>query len=588
MAQKNRSKELWLIPKRGNLHQAVCLIDGILERGYDGTTWNPQKQDNLGVNLKKWGATRSGKNISAQSIRTLAAYMQYLGFLYIDTEAKTNTIRLTKAGKALWDLHHGSLEKIPNLRQEKGKQIRESQIALLQMLKLQLTNPVAAKDCEEIALFPFRFLLQVLLETEYLDKEEIAYILFFAADESEVSDVVEQVRRFRSLSAADRERTIDDFMKTHLGNITLKQASSAGYFIGLCEGTGLVEKFGVRPANRADRIAALRIRKGRETEARELLDVTFANARPYDFEKDLRLWIDYIGDPDRLLPPVDVTLKNTDAAAYLFQVFFQGECRADDLVEAGETMTVPMFPEEEYEVRLTDLGTGAAVGSRVVRPDDACREFELGSGSAAAPAPETPESLADEILEHCDAKMFAGKTLSYLNTLAKVTGRDRTEDKSLRGAYLEYLMYRLLLLLKDAGVVDEVHWNGSVGKYGLPAQAPGGKTGTPDLIFVMDDVHMVLELTTIKPKSLQFSAEGSSVPDHIHLYQESSAYKSSGGKQVAGIFAAPVIHARNTAAMQSTIAPYGIPLHCMEMRELLDLLLTGDRNAIRGKFQASP
>lgn len=52
MAQKNRSKEIWLIPKRVNLHQTICLIDGIIERKYDGTSWNPQKQNNLGVNLK--------------------------------------------------------------------------------------------------------------------------------------------------------------------------------------------------------------------------------------------------------------------------------------------------------------------------------------------------------------------------------------------------------------------------------------------------------------------------------------------------------------------------------------------------------
>lgn len=73
MAQGNRSKEIWLIPKRGSLHQTICLIDGITERNYDGTSWNGAKQNNLGVNLKNWGATQSGKNISSQSIRTLTA-----------------------------------------------------------------------------------------------------------------------------------------------------------------------------------------------------------------------------------------------------------------------------------------------------------------------------------------------------------------------------------------------------------------------------------------------------------------------------------------------------------------------------------
>ena len=37
MAQRNRSKEVWLIPKRVNLHQTICLLDGIIERNYDKT-----------------------------------------------------------------------------------------------------------------------------------------------------------------------------------------------------------------------------------------------------------------------------------------------------------------------------------------------------------------------------------------------------------------------------------------------------------------------------------------------------------------------------------------------------------------------
>ncbi len=67
MAQKNRSKEIWLIPKRVNLHQTICLIDGIIERKYDGTSWNPQKQNNLGVNLKKVGCNQRWKKYFAAS-----------------------------------------------------------------------------------------------------------------------------------------------------------------------------------------------------------------------------------------------------------------------------------------------------------------------------------------------------------------------------------------------------------------------------------------------------------------------------------------------------------------------------------------
>ena len=115
MAQGNRSKEIWLIPKRVNLHQTLCLIDGIIERKYSGNTWSPQKQNNLGVNLKKWGATKNGKNISSQAVRTLTASIpQYLGFVYINTKSTPNTIWVTKAGLKLWKTHKTELVKVKN------------------------------------------------------------------------------------------------------------------------------------------------------------------------------------------------------------------------------------------------------------------------------------------------------------------------------------------------------------------------------------------------------------------------------------------------------------------------------------------
>lgn len=141
MAQGNRSKEVWLIPKRGSLHQTICLIDGIKARNYSGTVWNPQKQNNLGVNLKNWGATKDGKNVSHQSIRTLTASIpQYLGFLYIDTNTTPNTIRLTKAGEELWLNHKDDLVKIENLVKGKNEIIKQSEILLRQMEKLQINK----------------------------------------------------------------------------------------------------------------------------------------------------------------------------------------------------------------------------------------------------------------------------------------------------------------------------------------------------------------------------------------------------------------------------------------------------------------
>ncbi len=577
MAQKNRTKEIWLIPKRVSLHQTICLIDGIIERNYNGTTWNEQKQNNLGVNLKKWGATKNGKNISSQAIRTLVASIpQYLGFLYINTESTPNTICLTEAGMALWQKHKEELVKIPNLVQGKDCLITESESILKQMEKLQITNPIINKDCENIYVFPFRFMLKLLLKVKYLDKEEIAYFLFKVRNEDEINVTVQEIENFRKLSAEDRETLINAFKKTHIGNITLVKASSAGYFVSLCQITGIIDKIKLTPNNKYESISALKIKDTYLSYVEELLNSKYKNIETYDFKDNLQLWIDYIGNPERCYPPIDVLIVNKTNNDFLIQVFKNGACKCDDLINANNILQFPMFANEEYDVKIIDVLTGDEKDSLFICPTFEQREFEIqGKLQAHRESNETLDNLSKQIIEHCEATNFAGKTLNYLNTLSKITGIDKTNDKSLRGAYFEYYVYKMLEALKDKKVIDEVIWNGKVGKYGLPVQAPGGKTGTPDIVFIIDDLHTVLELTTIKSKSLQFSAEASSVPDHIGLYGQRLT------KDVVGVFCAPTIHERNTATMKATIARYGVTLHCMTDKELIELLLNNNREEIK-------
>lgn len=577
MAQKNRTKEIWLIPKRVNLHQTICLIDGIIERKCDGTSWNPHKQNDLGVNLKKWGATKDGKNISAQAIRTLVASIpQYLGFLYVNTESTPNTICLTEAGMALWRKHKDELVKVPNLVKGRDLLITESEVVLKQMEKLQITNPVINKDCENIYVFPFRFMLKVLMKVGYLDQEEIAYFLFKVRSEDEVDVIVQEIENFRKLPAENREALINAFKNTHIGNITLVKASSAGYYISLCQITGIMDKLKVTPNNRNDAIAALKINDTYMEYVEEMLNSKYQNTEAYNFGDNLQLWIDYIGNPARNYPPIDVSIINKANRSFFVQVLKEGVCRYDDLIEVAGVLEFPMFVDEQYDIKIIDVATGAELEALNICPAFEQREYEIeGKLSNVTVASETLEDVAKEITEHCEATNFAGKTLNYLNTLSRITGIDKTNDKSLRGAYFEYYVYKMLSILKNEKIIDDVIWNGKIGKYGLPTQAPGGKTGTPDMVFTVDNLHIVVELTTIKAKSLQFSAEGSSVPDHIRLYKQDS------GKDVVGVFCAPTIHERNTVAMQSTIAPYGIELHCITDKELVEILLSKDKEIIK-------
>lgn len=579
MAQGNRTKEVWLIPKRINLHQTVCLIDGIIERKYSGTTWNPQKQNNLGVNLKKWGATNDGKNISQQAIRTLAASVpQYLGFLYVNTNTTPNTLCLTKAGEELWNFHKGELIKIRNLREDKGKLITESNIVLNQMEKLQITNPIIKKDCENILVFPFRMTLKLLLELGYLDREEIAYIVFRIKDESEYDLAVREIKNLRKLSLLDRQEIIGIFKETHIGNITLVQAPSSSYYESLCTITGIVEKIKVKYPNNGNesdlKVNAIKIKEGFEDLVKDIINNKYANVYPYDFKGNLELWIEYIGNPNRLEPPRDIVLENKSNCDVLVCISKEGTILDGDLITSGEKISHAMFMNEEYIVECIDIETGDVLNTQAIKPSAENKVFILNILNESNEKRESIEEIAKEIIEHSSSRFFSSKMLNYLSILCKIDGKDRSEFSSLKGAYYEYLFFKLLSLMKEEDVIDDVIWNGKVGGYGLPTSAPGGKTGTCDLIFTIDDIRFVLELTTIRPKSTQFNAEGASVPDHIRLY------KNQVQEEVIGIFCAPQIHERNKIIMETSLKEDNIRLNSITDEKLINLFISMDRNKI--------
>lgn len=569
MAQKDRSKEIWLIPKRGSLHQTICLIDGITERKYDGTSWNDSKQNNLGVNLKNWGATQSGRNVSSQSIRTLtAAVPQYLGFVYINTKTTPSTVNITEVGKKLLEHHKGELIRVKNLREGSEYLIKESEVVLGQMEKLQITNPIILKDCENIFVFPFRLTLKLLLELKYLDREELAYFVFRIKDESEFKLALEEIKNFRELEKTTREALIGAYKETHLGNITLVQASSASYYEGLCQLTGIIEREKYQPKNLDREIPIIRIKEKYLEYVEKTINSTYLDISTYDFGNDLDLWIEYIGVPERIDPPIDIEIENKSNEALLIQIFKNNELKNVDLVESSESLLYPMFINEDYDIGIVNTKNGQQLSMNKFSPTKENKKFIISlDKNDNKVSKKSVGHLIEMILKHSSCSSFAGEMFTYLKVLERCIGIDKMNDFALRGAYYEYLFYQLLMKLKDEGYVDDVIWNGRIGKYGLPTPAPGGKTGTADIIFIINDVHYVLELTTIKSKSGQETAEMASVPDHIRLYN------GRVNSKVIGIFCAPIIHDRNTTVMKKILEDYGIELMCLTDKKLLDKLL---------------
>lgn len=223
MAKNDRSKKLWHLPKRGSVHQTIAMIHIIDEKNIDGAKWNPQKQELLGTEIGKAGLSRNGRALTHQSVRTLLANMpQYLGFVFKNKEGNSSKLNITKVGYKLLKTH--PKEKVFCFTNEGRKYentidtyiknnvyITESEVFKEQLLKLIITNPNIKKDCEDILLFPFRFTLKLLLELNYLDKEELAYIVFNSTNENSINSVKERILSFREQKIERRKAEIDRY-----------------------------------------------------------------------------------------------------------------------------------------------------------------------------------------------------------------------------------------------------------------------------------------------------------------------------------------------------------------------------------------
>lgn len=581
MVQKNRSKEVWLVPKRGSLHQTICLIESLITRNYDQTRWNPQKQNNIGNDLRKRGAVRLRRSPSNQSIRTLLASVpQYFGFLYIDNSTTPNTVKLTEAGKELYNFHKNDLKDIGTLREGKlsGELIESSPVFLEQFEKLQITNPIILKDCEDIFVFPFRVVLNLLSELQYLDREELAYFVFAIRDESEIPLVIEKIKKYRKQSKFDRETEINLFKDTHIGNITLVQASSASYFESLCFNTGIIDKYKIQLPNpeslASDKLSAIKIKSGKEAYVKDVLEKKYEYAEVYDFGNRLKLWIDYIGNTNRASPPRDIELVNKSKNSIIMIVEQNDIMLTGDLVEVNESLITPMFLNENYDVVLISPIDGSVLNRTTLKPDHATNDFEFNVPVNSVHE-QTVDIIGETILEHSTSRTFDKNYSSYLGIIGKITGEDLINNKNLRGGYYEFLFYKLLEELRKENIIDDVYWNGKVVQYGLPRPAPGGKTGTPDIVFIINEEFFVLEVTTIKAKTSQFKAEVSSVPDHVKLFAEENH-----DAKVHGIFSAPTIHSRNTSVMESILNEHDINIKSIKDQDLVNLLLSKDRSLI--------
>lgn len=581
MAQKDRDKEFWLIPKRANLHQTVVLLKGIIDLEYDGKTWNGSKQDRLGSYLAKKGATESGKTITPQSIRTLVASIpQYFGFLFINQDTTPNTLHITESGKRLVEenivfLEEYNYSSLKAAVKDKGD-LNYSNIYLKQFEKLQISNPVILKDCENIFLFPLSFVLKVIRETEYLTLQEIAYFIFRCKNQDEIDLVILEILNFRELPYNNRIKLIDAYKNTHLGNISLVKAPSSKYFEKLCRYTALfklVSKVIPNPGNsKNEKSAALIINQSKIS---EIDTIILIDKKPYDFKNNLKLWIQYIGNLKINNTPIDINVINKSSSSLLIIVNENGNLITGDLLEPDKFITFPYLETLNYSIKTYNIESSNLLDT--ITFEYSGKNFlEIDYKGLPIHKKEEFADIKNNIIEHLLSKNFTSEYTQYLKLIGSILNKDFTNNKSLRGSVLEFLTFKFFKKLEFNNIVDEVIWNGKIGEYGIPSQAPGGPAGSPDMFVFIDDIIVVLELTTIKPKAMQWSAEGASVPDHIKIVEKNFPLK-----RIYAFYLAPIIHTRVSSGMLSNMGSSKALLISREIEIFLNEIENiGDKQAL--------
>ena len=557
---RTRSLEVWHIPKRKNIHQVIGAVEILSTARFNGRSWTPQNKESFNTKLGQAGLTNNGRVLSQSARRTFEALLKYLGFIYINNYSTPPTINVTKAGHKLIAKHATVLNLKNNLREvtSNNLEILESDVVRFQLEKLQLANPTVKEDCINIFLFPFRATLGILKALTYVTQEELGYIVFLMKNVDELDLTIQKIKSFRALPVRFRNAEIESFKKTEIGNLTLVQAPTASYYMGLCVGTGLCKKI-------TDKLYL-------KNEMKSVVDtilVKYENIHPFDFQGDAQLWNEYFGNIDRIEPPrfASITLRSSSNVYVRALSASSQEIGASVISEDAPQLELPFFWGESYTFEFFSLVTALKVHKEQRLVNDHKLEFNLPKIDYP-PIKWDFDSIVLRITGLINSRDFDFEFGEHLAFVKKITGKS-FNTAVLRGGRLEYLFYKLLTILKDQGQIDDVVWNGTISNLGIPQPAPGGKEGNPDIYFYVGNRAYVLELTTIRANAQQWAAEGASVHDHIMNFSRKTNFT---GCKIIGLFAAPIIGNRVETMFSHISSKEGIPHIPLSIEKLLQVL----------------
>lgn len=159
----------------------------------DGNKWqgNRELQKALERRLAELGIKADGISASGSGGRTWAALARTFGYWYPDADGFA---RITPVGEAL-------------LRSERIRAHIQKQILCFQLPNGYVnSSDFRPAYCEGYRVFPFRFILRLLLDSEtdgFLMRDEIALLLLKVKRDEEYVSVKEEIRHFRRLQQSD-------------------------------------------------------------------------------------------------------------------------------------------------------------------------------------------------------------------------------------------------------------------------------------------------------------------------------------------------------------------------------------------------
>ncbi|WP_033154899.1 AlwI family type II restriction endonuclease [Pseudobutyrivibrio ruminis] len=559
----------WIVPKRCNVYQTLAFI-AVLDKYPACLNFSTSNQSTVATKMRvDFGASKSS-TMQPQAARTTKALAQYMGFI---TE-NNNRLEITEIGYAFLNNHRADLI-------NKGYTLKKPNpvVPLIenadewksQMIKLQLTNPSQPK-CENVSIYPFRYILKLLNKLQYIDVEEMALFVLTSKSDKNFSKTVNMITNFRTKKYVLRNKQVEKFKSTKFGNIALEKAPSAAYFMALCEATGLIERKRTCIPNpgATSKKTAIYIKSGKQTEVNGIL-TTYGSLKPLVFNHDERKTWDYYFCQDGINYPIEIEIRNQTSANLIVKIENTTKCDANNQefsISSHKKGAIYAFPSDNYIAHIYDMTDVNPASSIPFTSSTA--SINITSKMLSKGAILSKKEIISEIKDLTNNSGLTTKIQKQLDMYTLLTGKTISDIRMYRGAYLEYYYSLLFEHLKKKKIIDDYQASLTLIKpYNLPHPA----ASKPDFVLTLGKTKVVLEVTLMKPtatkvsKNMKMEIEGA-----VNHMQKQKIEDLSKGMESKGIFAPGAVNKVVTDELKKWATAYKVTEYkTINLNDLINL-----------------